>query len=332
MFPRELRSGVIRSMDKQFSFVLLGTVLVVFPFVYLLSKRPVSSVVTQSQVAQIQERYARLVLNQPKPEPPKKEAVQARRAEKAEEAGAAGRERTTAGRETESLAQRTERRERTSEQRAVRRQQITRQIASVGIFAAITSSSDEPASGGMVRDLIGTGDVAGNISDFAVSGKSFTRKDADASERGRQRRETRAEGGSIAGSELRSAESAQVERRGDVGISEKPQEIEGEAVQSAERTYQAIGQIIKEQQARLKYVFEKFLKRDPNLSGKLLIRFTILANGTTTNVSIVSSSTGNPEFDETISRYVKRWEFSAIPETNGSVTVVYPFVFTAVGG
>jgi TonB family protein len=77
---------------------------------------------------------------------------------------------------------------------------------------------------------------------------------------------------------------------------------------------------------RLKHVFENWLKRDPTLHGQLKIKFTILPTGEVDNVSIVSSTMNNQEFDETIARYIKRWVFPPV-ESGGPVEVVLPFNF-----
>jgi TonB family protein len=76
----------------------------------------------------------------------------------------------------------------------------------------------------------------------------------------------------------------------------------------------------------LKHVFENWLKRDPALHGQLKIKFTILPSGEVSNVSIVSSTMNNSEFDENIVRYIKRWAFPPV-EGGGPVEVTFPFVF-----
>jgi TonB family protein len=180
-----------------------------------------------------------------------------------------------------------------------------------------------------VQDLIGSGDVTDQISSLEISGKSFSQQTVNVESR-RERRENRTSGGSNAQSKLEGVKTGAIARRGNVEFTEKPQAVEGEATQNNRRTPMALSAVIKPEQARLVYAYEKWLKKDPNLSGKLIIRFTILSNGSVSTVEIVSSTTNNAEFDSTICRYIKRWEFPPIPENSGSVTVVYPFVFTGV--
>lgn len=74
-------------------------------------------------------------------------------------------------------------------------------------------------------------------------------------------------------------------------------------------------------------MYESMLKRDPNLGGKLMIKFVIMPDGSVTSVAIVKSTTGNATFDKRIVSYVKRWKFPAI-SGGGPVEVVFPFVFS----
>jgi TonB family protein len=71
--------------------------------------------------------------------------------------------------------------------------------------------------------------------------------------------------------------------------------------------------------------YEKFLKKAPDLSGKITIRFTINAEGSVTKLEVMENTTGNKELEDEIIRKVKMWNFESIPE--GDVTVTYPLVF-----
>ena len=71
--------------------------------------------------------------------------------------------------------------------------------------------------------------------------------------------------------------------------------------------------------------YEKYLKRNPNLAGKLTVRFTIAASGRVTSVQILENTTGNENLQRDIIRKIKMWRFEKI--TEGDVTVTYPFVF-----
>ena len=327
VFPKEFSGGFFRSLDKSFAVIFGVCTAVIFSVVYILSNRPVSLDATDNQVAKIQERYARLVLDVKKPEPPPKEEVTKRKREKPKSDKEEPKKKVK--HKKESFADRMNRKKRTQSDRVARRRKLDKHISSVGIFAAITSSSND-VSGDAVQDLISTGEVTKNLSKLAISGKTFTKRRVETLKR--RRKEDRTSGGSIARSKLKSAKSDAITRRGDVALSDKPQEIKGDAKQDSKRTYEAIGRVINSKRARLVYVFEKYLKKEPNLSGKLIIKFTILPNGSIVNVTVVSSTINNSDFQKTVCRYVRRWKFPVIPDEQGEVTVTYPFVFSGVQG
>jgi TonB family protein len=80
----------------------------------------------------------------------------------------------------------------------------------------------------------------------------------------------------------------------------------------------------------LRTCYERALKRDPGLGGKLLLRFTILPVGTVTSVELESDSLNDPDMTRCVRQSVAGWRFSA-PE-GGAVEVAFPFVFQPAGG
>ena len=88
--------------------------------------------------------------------------------------------------------------------------------------------------------------------------------------------------------------------------------------------------VSKEVRARIgavKACYERALKRNPNLSGKIKVRWTITAAGTVSGVDIADDSMGDSEVSSCIKQLVARWRFPA--PAGGSVEVEFPFVFTA---
>ncbi len=77
----------------------------------------------------------------------------------------------------------------------------------------------------------------------------------------------------------------------------------------------------------MKSCYERELKKDPTLKGKIVVQFTIGPMGRVTNSKIGSSSMRNAAVGSCILGRIRSWRFPK-PE-GGSVTVSYPFVFTA---
>ncbi len=86
-----------------------------------------------------------------------------------------------------------------------------------------------------------------------------------------------------------------------------------------------INAIIKSKQKALQDCYERELRKNPNLSGKIVVRFTIGEDGKVSDVRIESDSMGNPEVADCILSRIRRWIFPKPDE--GSVTVSVPFVF-----
>jgi TonB family protein len=108
-------------------------------------------------------------------------------------------------------------------------------------------------------------------------------------------------------------------------VIQRPESIEGAASSSTKRDNNAINAVVTSNKTSIRMSYEKYLKRIPELAGKITIRFTIAASGRVTAVQILENTTGNKELENDIMRKIKMWRFEEIPE--GDVTVTYPFVF-----
>lgn len=121
------------------------------------------------------------------------------------------------------------------------------------------------------------------------------------------------------------AKTYELSKKGDFVI-QRPESIEGAASNNSKRDPQAINLVVASHKASIKMSYEKYLKRDPNLKGKITVRITIAASGSVSSVKVVENTTGNTDFEDEIVRKISMWQFE--PVTDGEVTVSYPFVFT----
>ena len=125
-------------------------------------------------------------------------------------------------------------------------------------------------------------------------------------------------------SSITSAKTEDLSKKGNIVIS-RPQSIEGAASSNAKRDMSAINEVVNTHKVSIRMSYERFLKRSPDLAGKITIRFTIDAAGNVSRVEIVENTTGNKDLEDEITRKVAMWKFEAIGE--GDVTVTYPFIF-----
>lgn len=112
-------------------------------------------------------------------------------------------------------------------------------------------------------------------------------------------------------------------------IIQKPESIEGAASSNTKRDNNAINAIVASHKTSIRMSYERYLKRDPTLSGKVTVRFTIAASGKIARVTVIENTTGNTALENEIIRKIKFWKFEEIAE--GDVTVTYPFVFAPAG-
>lgn len=86
-----------------------------------------------------------------------------------------------------------------------------------------------------------------------------------------------------------------------------------------------IAKIIKSQLGEIRYCYERQLSANPELYGKVLVKFSIGGEGKVVEQKIGSSTLGNAMVEGCILRRVAGWKF---PRPNGGTTVIvsYPFL------
>lgn len=107
----------------------------------------------------------------------------------------------------------------------------------------------------------------------------------------------------------------------------KPDEsVVGEPVLLGSIDKSVIDRIVKRHLPQIRYCYEKTLKRSPDLAGKLVISFTIDADGAVSQTSIKSSTLGSELVEGCVRSRFARMRFPA-PTGGGIVKVAYPLVF-----
>ncbi|MBW1871239.1 MAG: energy transducer TonB, partial [Deltaproteobacteria bacterium] len=76
----------------------------------------------------------------------------------------------------------------------------------------------------------------------------------------------------------------------------------------------------------VRYCYEKELIKNPGLSGKVTVRFTISPSGRVQQAKVKSSTLNNKTVEKCITHVVRRWKFPK-PKGGGIVVVNYPFIF-----
>ncbi len=98
-----------------------------------------------------------------------------------------------------------------------------------------------------------------------------------------------------------------------------------EPEQREERSARAIARVVENHQGGIRYAYNKELRKNPALKGKVVLRFTIAAEGNVTDCRLEESNMNWPPLEEALTQMALKWRFPPIPE--GTVTVAYPFIF-----
>ena len=80
--------------------------------------------------------------------------------------------------------------------------------------------------------------------------------------------------------------------------------------------------------AALRYAYNKKLRENPDLKGKITIKFAIDEFGKVIFCQVMNSTMGDPDLETQISDKIKRWVFEKIDKPGDVTEVTYPFVFT----
>lgn len=90
-----------------------------------------------------------------------------------------------------------------------------------------------------------------------------------------------------------------------------------------------VGRVMRRHLARFRFCYEKELNADPNLAGKVSVRFTIAPDGRVAQAGIRESTLGSAKVEACLRGVVHTLKFPA-PRGGGVVMVSYPFLFSSV--
>lgn len=79
----------------------------------------------------------------------------------------------------------------------------------------------------------------------------------------------------------------------------------------------------------LQIMYKQFLKKDVNMSGKVMVTFRVNAAGKVIDTHVSQSEIKNPGFLKKLTSHVKVIQFNPIPENVGNMTFEFPFEFNA---
>ncbi len=88
-----------------------------------------------------------------------------------------------------------------------------------------------------------------------------------------------------------------------------------------------IDAVIKRNMNQIRYCYQRELTKNPNLGGKIVVKFVIAKDGTVSSASTKATTMGSPAVESCINGRFMRFKFPE-PKGGGIVIVSYPFIFS----
>ncbi len=107
---------------------------------------------------------------------------------------------------------------------------------------------------------------------------------------------------------------------------DRVESVKGSAEARGARNETSLLDVIQANMGRLRFIYNRYLKKDPNFGGLMRLEVVISPSGKVKTVTVLSSNFGNPNFEKEIINAVRRFKYASI--SKGEVTIVYPIGFT----
>lgn len=208
-------------------------------------------------------------------------------------------------------------------------------LENVGVLALIGGSGASDANSGLMNRLI-KDDLAKGLDQVMTSGKLS----AGRSQSANSSTDLNAllaygevgagQGGNSSIDDILKSDVAQnkpavkLEKTGKVSV-EQLDKVSGSQEAMGARNDQSLLQVLSQNMGRLKYIYDKYLKANPEIGGKVSVEVTINADGAVANAVVLSSEIPLQEFQREILNAIRRWKYDAIAQ--GQMKVVYPIIF-----
>jgi hypothetical protein len=276
-------------------------------------------------VEAIPDRFVQMVVKKPEP-PPEPVKEEKKEEEKKEEVAEKKPEKKPEGVKREMTAEEKAAAEAEKQRQAEeRRARLAEAVKNTGILKLLGAKADGEGS---IADVLGKGDVDRDQEKAFQGVGGLTVATGDASLRGIKT----GTGGSgkvasitgLRGSgEIAGGSTGNVgpERRVTAVVKDQAPAVDGDLDPGV------ISSEVRKRMGAIKGCYERSLKRNPSLSGKITLRWTITPAGTVTGLEVESDTMGDSEVSNCIKRLVAMWRFPA--PKGGSVDVAFPFVFQA---
>lgn len=305
--PANIKGSVFQTVDRLFFGILAVSLLINFSGATFIALSP-KPVEQELSLDELPDRFAKVLIpvKVPEPEPVKEAPQQGGEEKKEEKHEVAKRDSKPAG----------------GQDAAARKAAIQAKVASKGLLKILGSSG---AGGGAFQDVLGGGTGSGDIASALAGAGGVGVATADAIGAGGPRGGGT---GNVAGiGDLGTSGGGNVSlgSKGDAHVSGRVRE-ETPDVDSADVDRDALARYVKQRLRAIQGCYERELKRNPSLKGKVLVKFSITPAGRVGSIEIEENTLGNDAVASCIKGIMHSWIFPFKP--SDEVPVAYPFVFS----
>jgi pSer/pThr/pTyr-binding forkhead associated (FHA) protein len=324
-------AGYLSRLTENLDYTFLNTILLMFfAFAALVATfhlRPKSVETTEEELYKVPDRFVQFILTRPKPEKKDLNFLAKLKADiNAKKADSAARHKGKEGKMGQRGKPDTGKR---SAVRAIKRDD-EEVVGNKGLLAVLGAGGPQGLStvtggtglGGELEGAIGNmyGGQVGSSGGFGGLGLKGTGAGGGGvgNTIGVGRLGTRGRGGGKYGY---GSGVSRVRKRGERNVNISV----GRPIVMGSLSMEIIRRVIHSHRDQIKYCYSKELTRNPNLAGKVTVKFTISAKGYVQQASVSATTLGNATVERCITQKVRTWKFPE-PKGGGIVIVNYPFI------
>ena len=225
-----------------------------------------------------------------------------------------------------------------NDKRSASRKQISQEVSSKGLLGLLTGSGSQ-TRGESVSDVLGEAantqtnfdKVMGDLDGLRKSGKSSAGSLLNQGTGRRSQKGTRSTtGGSIDSlvSGKQQVSSAAIQRKGNIVVEQVSSIADERGIKSESRDPDKVSEIINGHNSSIQYCYQRELRKNQDLKGKLVVRFTVTPAGKVSEVKIVSSTLNNSRIERCVITRIRRWDdFGQIDPSHGDATFRQVYTF-----
>ncbi|MFZ5470772.1 MAG: AgmX/PglI C-terminal domain-containing protein [Myxococcota bacterium] len=306
--PAAVKGSFWQSMDQMFLLVLASSLFLHFSGVTFIICQPLP-VEQELALDELPDRFAKVMMPM-KIEPPKvEESAQGSTEDAKKDDSPKKASKTPAG----------------GGDPAAKKAAMQKAVASKGLLKILGSAG---AGGGAFEDVLGGGTGAGDIAAALAGAGGVGVATSDSIGAGGPKGGGTGTAASIGDLGTSGGGNVNLGTKGDVKVSGRVQDQAPE-VDSADIDRDAMTRYVRSRMSAIKNCYERELKRNPSLKGKVVVRFSITPAGRSADIEIEENSLGNDAVANCIRTVIRGWVFPFKPPSE--VPVAYPFVFAPAG-